>query len=411
MSDSKFSFLTEEFVRRVLNCDSRLILSDISPIGTETGLAGVLAKFTVERENITQTMVVKSFSKLTIPTEDGTGKEVKQLLRESLFYNELSNCIFPKFILIPQYFGMDYCKEDNSERIVLEYIGNPWTLGNQITGITFEQALYTMKALARFHSYPIENHKNIPSWLIYPDQPGGQMNGLEGYLDYSIKKALPCLFESNFSENQKQMMEDNIKSIVPDIPLDDIIFTLKGLYKHWNNIILAQKEAPTRIIHMDVRGENLFYRPSEKNPEELDVLFLDWQNISLGPEAMDIAYLLSGSLTINDRRQYEDILLEEYLSEMKVFAKENNLNTSIPELCDLKRRYKISLLWPVVWACCTMSGIDDILIACGKTDPKSRARAKNFMITTSSRYIQAALDQNSIFELENTLNKINVVPV
>ena len=406
-SDTLFSFLTEAFVRGVLGCkdEEKLILSDISAIGTETGLAGALAKFTVERDNREiQTMVVKSFSNLTVPTEDGSGEEVQLLLRESLFYKELASSLSPKYIHVPQYYGMDSCIKDKSERIVLEFINTPWILGNQIIGITYDQALSTMKSLAHFHSFPIEkDHSNVPSWLVVPDHPEGYMKGLENFLDHSIKKVLPCLFESNFNEEQQKNMEDNILSITPDIPVELAIVTLKGLYKHWNNIISAQSEAPTRIIHMDVRGENLFFRPSELNSGELDVLFLDWQNISLGPEAMDIAYLLSGSFTVEDRRKYEDILLEEYINEMKRFSEENNLDTIIPELKDLKRRYQISLLWPVVWACCTMSGIDQLLEACGKTEPKSKARAKNFMITTSSRYIQAAIDQNSIKVLEDTL--------
>ncbi|CAN5556158.1 phosphotransferase [soil metagenome] len=70
--------------------------------------------------------------------------------------------------------------------------------------------------------------------------------------------------------------------------------------------ILARPErfAP---LHGDYRLDNLMFGPGDT-----DVAAVDWQTITLGLPARDLAYFLSTSLSPEDRRQHEDDLVADY---------------------------------------------------------------------------------------------------
>jgi hypothetical protein len=66
--------------------------------------------------------------------------------------------------------------------------------------------------------------------------------------------------------------------------------------------------SPWTLAHQDFRVENLLFG----DPDLDEVVVIDWQGMGRGPGAYDLAYLLSGSMTIEDRRTHEDRLVAEY---------------------------------------------------------------------------------------------------
>ena len=64
--------------------------------------------------------------------------------------------------------------------------------------------------------------------------------------------------------------------------------------------------AETTLIHSDYRVENvMFGGPTE-------AVVIDWQGLARGPGTYDLAYLLSGSMQIDDRREHERDIVATY---------------------------------------------------------------------------------------------------
>lgn len=63
---------------------------------------------------------------------------------------------------------------------------------------------------------------------------------------------------------------------------------------------------PRAIVHGDYRLDNLMFGPDGS------VSAVDWQTVSVGPPARDLAYFLGTSLTVADRRTHEDALVAGY---------------------------------------------------------------------------------------------------
>ena len=65
-------------------------------------------------------------------------------------------------------------------------------------------------------------------------------------------------------------------------------------------------QMPHTLVHFDYRADNLFF------DDDGSVVVIDWQAISVGGGAADVGYFLSQNLSIDDRRAHEDDLLQAY---------------------------------------------------------------------------------------------------
>ena len=70
------------------------------------------------------------------------------------------------------------------------------------------------------------------------------------------------------------------------------------------------RRSPFSLVHGDYRLDNLMFHPTG------EVSALDWQTLSLGPAARDIAYFLGTSLSTGDRRAHEAHLVDVYHREL-----------------------------------------------------------------------------------------------
>ena len=68
--------------------------------------------------------------------------------------------------------------------------------------------------------------------------------------------------------------------------------------------------APHTLLHCDLRLDNVFFRDEE-------VVIFDWQLVRHGPVAYDIAYLLSGALTVDVALSDLEALLASYHAELE----------------------------------------------------------------------------------------------
>jgi len=83
-----------------------------------------------------------------------------------------------------------------------------------------------------------------------------------------------------------------------------------------------------------------------------EVGFLDWQMVRRGNWSLDLGYFLQGALTIEDRRQSERQLLEEYRGALELPADE------MPTAEEVWLRYRASVAHGLAIWMATLSGGD-----------------------------------------------------
>lgn len=72
-------------------------------------------------------------------------------------------------------------------------------------------------------------------------------------------------------------------------------------------------EGPLTLVHNDFQLDNLSFGPRGQAPE---VVLLDWGIYTSARGAADLAYLLVGSLSVEDRRSAEIALMQEYVDAL-----------------------------------------------------------------------------------------------
>lgn len=100
--------------------------------------------------------------------------------------------------------------------------------------------------------------------------------------------------------------------------------------------VLARLDAaPRTVIHADLTVDKVVFAPDDPRRP---VVVVDWQTVSRGPVAVDLAQLLTTSLTVADRRANEDDLLRRYAEALR------ELRVPAVDLADLREQYVLGLI-------------------------------------------------------------------
>jgi len=172
---------------------------------------------------------------------------------------------------------------DESFMLVMEDLSD-LILGDQVTGVTPEQARAALVGLAAHHArfwngdglgeadfIPVINGPlNQAGSAIYD----ASLPGFMAAFGDSIKPELAA-FVAGYSAARPQILDD-----------------------------LAAM--PHTLVHFDFRADNLFFA------DDGSVVVIDWQAISQGGGAADVGYFISQNLSTEDRRAHESDLLHAY---------------------------------------------------------------------------------------------------
>lgn len=132
---------------------------------------------------------------------------------------------------------------------------------------------------------------------------------------------------------------------------------------------------PSTLIHSDLRADNLLFDPSGER-----VAIVDWQGCGVGPPAFDLAYLLSSSLTVDDRRAHEDELLDDYATHLS--------EAGLPLTTDeIRAGYAASMHYGLAIAC-ALPVISD----------PGQPRVAALATTVARRSIEALRDHGQLWE-------------
>jgi hypothetical protein len=204
--------------------------------------------------------------------------------REHRFYRELAD---ESPVRTPRIFHITCTvapeAHDEEYLLLIEDLGR-LTLGDQVAGVTPEQARAALVGLAAHHArfwngVGLENADFIPV-----------INGPLNQAGSAIYEASLPGFMAAFGDVIKPELQDfvdNYAAMRPQI-LDDLA------------------AMPHTLVHFDFRADNLFF------DHDGSIVVIDWQAISQGGGVADVGYFLSQNLSTEDRRAHETDLLRAY---------------------------------------------------------------------------------------------------
>ncbi|MFK7919354.1 MAG: oxidoreductase family protein [Ilumatobacter sp.] len=168
--------------------------------------------------------------------------------------------------------------------LLMEDLGG-LVLGDQVAGVSPEQAEAALVGLARHHARfwegaGLENAPFIPP-----------INGL-------LNKAGQGIYEASLP---------GFKEVFGHALRPEMVAVADAYTANHPQLLDRLAAMPNTLVHFDYRADNLFF-----DPDDGSVVVIDWQSISVGGGAADVGYFMGQNLSPADRRAHEDALLHRY---------------------------------------------------------------------------------------------------
>ncbi len=267
-----FEDITAEWLSHALG--GRVDSFDLEPVGT--GQIGNCYRVTLSGTDVPDRVVAK------LPHRDPAVRAmVAGVYRaEARFCRDLVDTVD---VRVPRCHHVSL--DENGDFILLLEDMTPAAQGDQILGCTVEQARDSVVNLAGLHS---------PRWC---DPTLHDMAGLE------VPDAESA---AGLAEIQADATETFLTTIGPllDPGCDTALRAVPGVLASW---IRARSERFS-LIHGDYRVDNLLFPPDGSS----GVAAVDWQTLTLGLPARDLAYFIATSLDPAVRREHERELVATY---------------------------------------------------------------------------------------------------
>jgi hypothetical protein len=205
--------------------------------------------------------------------------------REASFYQRLSD---KTELRSPLAYHAAYDANSGDFVVVMEDL-SAGRVCDQITGCSVEDALAVVTTLARHHGEWWNNPRLLDYQFIQSpaDPPYPAFNAQSGSDAWG-----PCLA--------------NIGHVIPE--------SLRFVGERWAEIgpriMELSPDLPWTLTHGDLRLDNIFFGASG------DFAVVDWQICFRNGGAFDLAYFLSQSLPVSQRRAHEHQLLDAYYNEL-----------------------------------------------------------------------------------------------
>ena len=234
------------------------------------------------------------------------------------------------------------------------------TMVDQAAGMSERQALAAVRVLARIHAV-WWNKVQVDELDWIPSMNGPRIEYVDQVLP-EIYPAYAATFEEGLPTGGAELLQKFSKSYLK------------------LNTSLAER-APWTLAHQDFRVENMLFG----NPENDEVVVIDWQGIGRGPGVYDLAYLLGGSMEIELRRENEKALVASYHDELCSNGVEG---------------YSFDSVWDDYGYAHLIGGLATSVFAGGTLD-LSNERGKELISMMSERHVTAALDHGGVEQIPN----------
>ncbi len=325
--------------------DARVVRVDPEPLGAGEGFVGQVVRLRLSYDGSPRAAPESVIAKLPIRVD--SNRQIGEVLgayeREIRFYTELAESVpIPKPACY--HAAMDPGPVEGKEKETLEFLDRlptfvvrvlmplgmwlagrsrrryvllledlaPRRPGDQVAGCSVDEAAGVIAGIARVHaawwqrSELAEMPWIAPVWV------------LRRYAHVMYRSGHRAFFE-HFGDG------------LPD-GLRELAAWLRGA-----GIPLMEsfRASPFTLLHGDYRLDNLFF---DDESADAPIVAFDWQNVSLGPGALDVAYFISGNLSRELAREHEDELLRGYHEALQ------GLGVSGYDLAACRRDYQRSML-------------------------------------------------------------------
>jgi aminoglycoside phosphotransferase (APT) family kinase protein len=252
----------------------------VTPVGTgQTGATyRVTPTYAGERSGLPDTMIVK------LPSQDDAVRERVALgyRAEHAFYTEVADTLT---VPLPRWFHCEIDR-DGADFVLLMADLAPAVQGDQIAGCSLVEAQLAARALAGLHG----PRWCDPGWLTFTGatMPRADADFARGMRDLAVMAA-----GTTISKLGERMSEADRTTLTE----------AADLVGAW--LLLAPERFS--LLHGDYRVDNLLF-----DPERTRVTVVDWQTLTVGLPARDLAYFIATSLVPDQRAAAEDELVGVY---------------------------------------------------------------------------------------------------
>jgi hypothetical protein len=201
---------------------------------------------------------------------------------EARFFGELAAKL-P--IALPQTYFCGIADDAAQGVVIMEDLrARDGRFGEPCEPVTPDEVASGLEMQARWHAATWGDASALAPWLSVGSS--------------SVRSAAQMLLSEGFWDHQRSQAES------PHIPaaLDDRLRILRAFESLWayedtRTGALAHGDAHLGNTHISSEGE---------------VTFIDWQGVCIAPWSYDVAYFITGALSIEDRRSHERDLLAHY---------------------------------------------------------------------------------------------------
>ena len=342
--------VTPTWISNVLECKVQSIA--VEQVGQGIGLMGDIFKVVLSGDAEAEALgsvVVKLPSSFEDNRQQGIA--LGMFDAEVRFYNELAPAVE---VGLPTIYYTEIVPGTADFVIVMEDLSD-LKLVSQSEGMTVDEAYSAVGVLAAIHAtWWDQGKEEVFDWI--PSMTGPRIE----YVDQLLGQILPA-FEAGFG---KVLTNDQLS----------IFKGFSGNYLNLNKII--SDRSPWTIAHQDYRVENmLFAQDGSKR-----VVVIDWQGIGRGPGVYDLAYLLSGSMDLELRRDEESGLVQHYYQTL--------VESGVTD-------YTNEQAWLDYQHAQLMGGLATAMVAGGNLD-LSNERGHQLVASMAIRHSQAAIDHGGL---------------
>lgn len=263
------------------------------PIGEGVGIVGQLARLQLRYDGQASaapgTVILKIPSQY--PENRAVGDHFSFYERESRFYDQLADKV-P--VRTPCCYWNHADPATGAFGLLLEDLGDR-TMISQIAGVPAGRAAEALRALARLHG----------TWWSAP-----MLDDLEWMprLDAPINLAA--------GQQYRDAWPMFVERIGDAIPPEALTLGERTARLFEDLLHTGVAEAPLAVCHGDFRADNLMFDDRALADHGDAVAVLDWQISYRGPAITDVAYFLCQSLTVDERRAHESILVRGWYDEV-----------------------------------------------------------------------------------------------
>jgi aminoglycoside phosphotransferase (APT) family kinase protein len=278
------------------------VVSDISVqvIGTETGFTGVVArvflKYTPPEPEEPASLVVKlPMARQEIPTFFQQRAATDPAFRRRAYDRAIGEVHFYERLAKPLHApspSVYYAAFDDSEDAVVMVMEDlAGSVGDALGGCSIDQAAAILQSMAPFHAAGWNIALSAATDAAWLPSFGADV----AIRTQRYRESLP-IFLSRCNERLSTSS----------------VALLERLAGRLDLVIAELAASPRTVLHGDLHLDNIIFGGTCGQPSPV---VIDWQGVSLGPAAIDVAFI-AGALAPEARRESESRLLRNYFHSL-----------------------------------------------------------------------------------------------